>query len=644
MLQSLVWLLAGGFVAKGMLTRRAVSWAWLARPVWQAVGLLALALGISTLHAANPGLSLWGSYHRGQGAVAWWTYLLLFTLAALRFRDLFRARRVIVALAAAVGPIILLSLAQAGGWQPWGLSTDARSPIFATLGRANFVGAYLAMLVPLTLYLLLTARGPLRRGAWAAMLGGELLALGLTQARGAWLAAGVGLIVFALLRLDARLGRWMRRLAWGVVALLFASGPLAVLWLGPRTTGSIATRSIIWRDTLALIARRPLTGYGPDSLGLVFPQAASPDLVYVLGRTFFVDRAHNTLLDWLVMAGLPGLLAWGFLVVVALGVIVQALRGPLSREKRVALIGIFAALVGNLARTLVSFDVTVTAMAFWLLLGMGVALASPSESAQTPAAERPGWRRWLLVGVLAAGIGLVIWQVNARQLMADIAARTAQLRARSGDGEGAVIAAQRAATQWPAEPRHLLLLSRMHWSEAASQPETASISLVRAEAALQAAQRLRPGDATIWLQTARFYATVTGGERQRDEAYRRAVALAPARASIYRDWGRAYLLDGDAAAAAALLRKAVQLDASDAEAFLSLGEAELALGRAEVAAADFREALRLTPDSSPAYSGLAASLWQLGRQEDATRALQQALQFDPNNLRAIRLEQLVNHP
>ena len=53
------------------------------------------------------------------------------------------------------------------------------------------------------------------------------------------------------------MSHWMRGLAWGAVALLFVSGPLAVLWLGPRTTGSIATRSIIWRDALALIARCP---------------------------------------------------------------------------------------------------------------------------------------------------------------------------------------------------------------------------------------------------------------------------------------------------------------------------------------------------------------------------------------------------
>ena len=643
-MQTLAWLLAGGVVAEMILGRRSPTWRWLARPLWQAAGLLALVVGISTLTAADSRLSLWGSFHRGQGAVAWWTYLLLFTLAAVRLRELARARRVIMALAATALPIILLSLAQLGGWQAFGLSTDARSPIFATLGRSNFVGGYLAMLAPLTLYLLLSASCPLRRGAWGALLAGELAVIGLTGARGAGMAAGVALMVFALLWLGARLRDWVRGLAWVSVGLLFISGPMAVLWLGPRTTGSIAARWAIWQDALALIVQRPLTGYGLDSLGMVFPQVASSDLVYVLGRTFFVDRAHNALLDWLIMAGLPGLLAWAFLLMVALGIMARALRGPLATEKRLILAGIVAAVLGNLARNLVSFDVTATAMAFWLLLGMGVALASAAETGPTPDAQGSGWRRWLLVGILAAGVGIAIWLVNARQIMADIAARAAQVRISRGDEDGAVMAAERAVASWPAEPEHHLLLSRAYWIQAAAYPEGASLSLARADVALRSAQRLRPGEASIWLQSARFYASLTGAQAQRDDAYRRAAALAPTRAGIYRDWGRAYLTDGDMAAAAHLLREAVRLDASDAEAFLSLGEAELALGRAEVAAADFREAARLAPLSSEAYSGLAVSLWRLGRKEEAFRTLQQALQYDSSNPQAIRLGQLINHP
>ena len=49
---------------------------------------------------------------------------------------------------------------------------------------------------------------------------------------------------------------------------------------------------------LPLLAQRPLLGYGPDTLELVFPAVYPPELVYYQGRGILVDRAHNLLLDW----------------------------------------------------------------------------------------------------------------------------------------------------------------------------------------------------------------------------------------------------------------------------------------------------------------------------------------------------------
>ncbi len=138
-------------------------------PLLWAVGLLALTLILTTATAWDWRLSLFGSVDRAQGLLTQLSQLLLFLLVAARLRTV----------------------------------DQARSNLYATLGRANFVGAYLAMLLPLPLALGWTAPGWRRRFFLAVTLAMALV-IGMTQARGAWLAAGVGLGLFVLL------ARWSR--------------------------------------------------------------------------------------------------------------------------------------------------------------------------------------------------------------------------------------------------------------------------------------------------------------------------------------------------------------------------------------------------------------------------------------------------
>ena len=646
LMRSLVWLLAGLAAVEYLLGRRSLRRDLSANPLWGMAGLLALVIAATTATAVNWRLSLWGSYERGQGAVTLLTYLLLFLLAANQLRPWPRARRALAAMAAAAAPLVLLSLAQGAGWRPFGLVSDARSPLFATLGRANFLGAYLAILAPLTLAAALLARRRVWRLAWLALWAGELVVIGLTLARSAWLAAAVSLASFALLQWGGRLPRPWRVLSWGGVGLTFLAGPLAVFWLGQSQSGSAAARLLIWRGVAALVGQRPLLGYGADALGIVFPRVYPPELVYYQGRQFFVDRAHNLFLDWAAAAGLPGALAFFLLLGLFVIVAAQALRKPHPRPQRALLAAILAAVLGNTANNLTSFDATPAAAAFWLLLGAGAALSSPlPQPEETPAGGRPLWR-WGAAGLLLLLIGAAIWQANGRPLLADVAARAAYRRGQAGEWGQAAAAAERATAYWPAEPAHYLLLGQIYWRQAAAEEPAAPVLLPRAAAALRQAQRLRPEDPMIWLRVAEFYTAVASpseGETRRlaEAAYQQAIALAPNNAAIYAAWGRVLLAEGRPAEAAPLLRQAVRLDQSSGEAYLDLGAAELALGRAAVALADYREAVRLLPGSSRAYTGLARAYWQLGRSKEALQAAETALQYDPQNSEAREMRQQI---
>jgi tetratricopeptide (TPR) repeat protein len=95
-----------------------------------------------------------------------------------------------------------------------------------------------------------------------------------------------------------------------------------------RGTGRV--RVLIWEGVLDLLtdreplrqadgtpdrfaAMRPLIGYGPESMQLVYHRHFPTDLATVERRGRFPDRAHNELYDVLITTGLVGLLAWHLL-------------------------------------------------------------------------------------------------------------------------------------------------------------------------------------------------------------------------------------------------------------------------------------------------------------------------------------------
>ena len=249
LMRTMVWLLAGLMLIEHRFNPRSLRLQFKANPMLGAVGLLAIVIVVTTVTAVNWRLSLWGSIERNQGSLTGLTYLLLFLLAAAQLHSASRARQIVSAMVVTTAPLILFGLAQSMGWNPFGLISDARSPIYATLGRANFLGAYLAITAPLTLALLLTTRQQKMRLLGSFLFMGQLVIIGLTLTRSAWLATAVSLSLFALLWCGSRLAQRWQKVAWAGFAMLFLSGPLLIFGLGQRQLGSTAARISIWQGT-----------------------------------------------------------------------------------------------------------------------------------------------------------------------------------------------------------------------------------------------------------------------------------------------------------------------------------------------------------------------------------------------------------
>lgn len=592
LLRWLIWLLAAVWLAD-----------WLARPrPWRSelpplpfllpLLLLAAAAVLSTVAAAHGALAVWGSLQRAYGLLTLLSYLLLTLLVAGRLRSLDQTRRLLAVMAATAVPIILLGALQATGYDPLRLVSDARSPVYATLGRANFVGAYLAMLLPLTLVLALaTSQRRLRAGLLLLALG-ELLLIGLTLARAAWLGAATGLLLLLAGRAWPCLSRRGRYGVSGLAGLLFVGGALlAARGLALADGGSIAARRVIWQTTVTLIGQRPLTGRGLDNLALHFFRLFPPELVYYQGRQVVVDRAHNWLLDTAVTMGLFGLLAVLWLWAVAFWYGWRAahrLQQQGERERSLLLLGSLAAVAANLSGNLFSFDVAATAVAGWLLLAAIISLSRPPAGAPgvrtaAPARWRPAVAALLLVAALGGG-----WLANGRFLVADAAQQRSLRLTAQGDWPAATSAARRATALWPHEPAYRQQLARLQGVQG---------DFDAAGRSWQQAVALRPADPAIWADMGQFYLTLARqGERgalaPAERALAEAAALAPTTARLYLLWGQVYLLAGDWETAGHRFERAVALDATDGLAWAHLAEAYAAEGRLAEAQSAQREAER----------------------------------------------------
>ncbi len=520
---------------------------------------------------------------------------------------------------------------------PLAWQSDSSSPVLSTVGRSNFLGTYLVLIIPLTWGQLLVARA---RAGLMLLCAGQLTCLALTHARGAWLGLAVTTLAFTLIWAWSTHRRRLIRLLLLAGLLIGALFLLLGMWLlapgaDPRqviartplpnladlTTGSasIQARLTIWQAAVPLLQVRPWFGYGPETLRNVFVTVYPPQLVYYQGRQAVVDRAHNLWLDVGLSSGLAGVLTLGAVLLAFFRLAGRGLRSARDVWTRALWTALLASVIGHLADLHFSFEVTVTATLFWLLLAIAAALGRPGGLPDTePAFARRQLSR-LILALLA--IALLAWlPLGVLPLWADAAHWQSQQPARSlpvrlGD-------AQRAVQLNPAEPAYRLNLAARRL-EAGDWPAAA--------AAARQALALAPHDPTLWAALGDLEAR--WGEQDPAHfavaaaAYRQALALAPTVAAYHTALGLILLQDGQLTVGTQALQRAVDLDRTDAIAYLYLGDARLTQGQVNDARTAYESAIHWNPDLARAYAGLARCYTQLGDLPAAEAMLARARQL-----------------
>jgi O-Antigen ligase len=292
------------------------------------------------------------------------------------------------------------------------------APAFGSLGNPNVLGGYLALVIAVSAGELLTAASVGGRIVLLNVMVVVGMALLLSFSRSAWLAAVIGMAVVAL-----GWRRHIRRLAILVPVVLVVLLALALqhALLARALTmfdpGALAgSRLGIWKDSLRLIASRPLIGYGPDNVGLVFPRFQTGDWGLAAGHIRQpIDKAHLELLQVAATQGVIGVAAYLFILVAFLRMFWRA-------RKIDHAVPIAAGWIAYQVSVQLNFTALASALPFWIFAAAAVATCGAIRSGAVTIDTR---RAYMLLGAaVAVGAAVVAWGV-ATPYLADVRLREA---------------------------------------------------------------------------------------------------------------------------------------------------------------------------------------------------------------------------
>jgi O-antigen ligase len=452
------------------------------------VGLLLVPITASTFLGVEPLGTFWGSPSAQMGLLSRLCFVVVFLgliVGIEQSRD--RLRQALWAMAATGIVAALYAFVQFVGRDPFlpsrlYTSMTPNGPVtrvLSTLGHSNYLGNLLMYTTPITLGLAVVAAGRSRR---IAALGVLLSVAGVafSGTRGAWLGLVPGAAVFVLfIARDWTVSRLLTRsnLIRGTAILVVVTTAAIIIVLSPasrsiglrartfvgdRFTGS--GRTLLWRDSLKMVASFPLVGCGPEGFTRAFPPFKSEELARLSPDTID-ESSHNSFLDAAVSFGFSGAILYAAILAAAVVCIMRSARDRTDSGMKPVAAGLLAAAAAVSTHNLFIYDQIPTGLYFFVLIALAISYDNVNRANRMeeheklePKVGRVERLLWSLS--LATSVALFVsagWYCIAG-LQAEAAIKDALSAGRAGDFERLVSSGQRAVSRGPdpTKPYHAL--------------------------------------------------------------------------------------------------------------------------------------------------------------------------------------------
>ncbi|MDD5031954.1 MAG: O-antigen ligase family protein [Patescibacteria group bacterium] len=374
------------------------------KKLFSLLALLGLSFFVSTYFSLHPDLSFWGNCGRQQGFYNFLHYWLFFVLLAVNFRSWARIKKIIAVAIISSSFVSLYGLLQYFNLDPldWKEKALYTGRIFSTLGQPNFLGQYLIIIIPLTVfYLIFICRSFIFRFLLFVLILSQLTCLVFSYSRAAWLGLAVSLFVFLLLFFWAKGFKKTFLVSIGLIFLIILSAFSFGIYYSHRDfslergvsisgriksafdlrAGSNKARLYYWRSAWQEFKQagegRKLFGYGPETLADVFVKYYRPEWGVYEKINAFPDRSHNLIFDLVLQFGLAGLVLTALFLGYILSATAKYLKNSPATKEYWLVVAILTSLSGYFVNNLFSFSLTVGYVYFYILLALLAVITFP---------------------------------------------------------------------------------------------------------------------------------------------------------------------------------------------------------------------------------------------------------------------------
>lgn len=263
------------------------------------------------------------------------------------------------------------------GYNYFGAYVDYAGAYLGTIGNVDLVAAFLCMVIPLLLGVILKSGWKLRGAALIPLILAMLVLLKMSVLAG--LVGVFGCLILSLLVLLPQSNKG-QRIAW-LIFIAVSIGGLLLIYSMDIGDGMLhevhqllhgnidvtfgSGRIYIWQEVLRRIPEHLWFGTGPDTMLKAGIEGFSRfDALHGIQIISEIDVAHNEYLNVLYHQGIFAFLAYGTIIFLSF---IKWLRYG-SQDPSIAVLGM--AVIGYAIQAFFGFSMCITAPFFWLLLGL----------------------------------------------------------------------------------------------------------------------------------------------------------------------------------------------------------------------------------------------------------------------------------
>jgi len=588
---------------------------WQKTPLNSPIIMFLSICGLSMLFSVSPRLSFWGMHgFYFEGFLSFLCYAMIYFIAVNYVTD---KSRILKTLLIATVIVSVYALMQASGitffvWR----GTQPYPRVWSTFGNPNFLGPYLIMVIPMYLIFLIkaeTVKTKLRYSLFTLL---SLLALIFTYSRAAWLGMAVGITVFTLM-VDKK--QLKANLFFIIGIIIFSTVLTSIyprLYLRPEERSTtmkpiveravstvdlkepgVTARLSAWETTIKMALKRPILGFGLDTLGVSFRRFMSKDYEKLAGRFSTAGYAHNEFLQYVATMGVVGLAAYLFLLFTFFGMLIKASR---KKEKNLLASGLTAACVALLVNNQFGFSTIVPATLLWFFFGLGVNLSGGEK--REFHFSLPVTTKYLIRSAVSVVTGLLCL-FCLRFLVASRFDRLAQDSQADRNWEQAIVLQEKSVKFSPFEGSYRMHLAKIYQEMI--------------------------GNAKTVEEKEKFF------RKSRDE-YQKEIAAYPYHALAFNGLGvtyiyaNAFLNKKTSSEAIRSFEKAIEFDPYFIEAYSNLAAVIYQQGEVKKAIELYEKTIELRPEVALSYYNLGNLYAREGDYSQAIRYWQKTLRVDPN--------------